>query len=321
MRVMQLPNVLPVPYFMMTQSEIERMLPIGSGREQALKSLEHSYSMYDYFGKHIPHINEKENLLAAIGERQTYVLDHNSLLKKEIEQHRDMAFIIAATISREHSNPKGIIYGKDFVKLGNVFEVGPNEMYGRVFVHRIDDCYCYCFDSQLFKAGKLPDERNPNIDTVNTIQKQRIYDEITISLFCEDALYATQFAAPFTNTAKANDLPPPEKIRSTIDRFKANILRRIPDAKLNIKKSIRAAELCFSTLLMEEIQLRKEEGTKFEFDDHKYDNLFGDMHIVQTAIYLGARIMTKDNLLTQMANYAGIKCDHVPQISNGAKPV
>lgn len=305
--------MLPVPCFMMTQSEIERMLPIGSGRGQALSSLEHSYSMYDYYGKHIPHINEKENLLSLIGERQTYVLDHNSLLKKEIEQHRDKAFIIAATISREHSNPRGIIFRKDFVKLGNVFEVGPNEVYGRVFVHRIDEYYHYCFDSDLFKNGQLPDKGNPNIDTVNAIQKRRIHDEITLSLSCEDALNATKFGALFTNTAKAKDLPSPDKIRSTINRFKANIVRRIPDARLNIKKSIRAAELCFSTLLMEDIQLRKEAGAKFEFDEQKYDNLFGDMHIVQTAIYLGARIMTKDNLLSQMANYAGIKCDNVPQ--------
>jgi hypothetical protein len=189
-----------------------------------------------------------------------------------------------------------------------------------VFVHRIDELYRYCFDAQLFKAGQLADDGNPSIDMMNAIQKKRIYDEITIPLFCEDALNSTQVSIPFTNSAKAIDLPSPNKIQSTIDRFKANIKRRLPDCKFNIKKSIRAAELCYSVLLMEDMQLRKEDGIKFEFDLPEYAHLFGDMHLVQTAIYLGARIMTKDIPLTKMASYASIQCDHVPQPAQKTRP-
>lgn len=68
-----------LPPFMLTRAEIERLLPAGSAdKEQAIKCLEHSYSMYDDYGKHIPHIKEKENLFEVLDQRDTYIVDTNS---------------------------------------------------------------------------------------------------------------------------------------------------------------------------------------------------------------------------------------------------
>jgi hypothetical protein len=90
------------PFFMRTKREIEQILPADSAqREQALKSLEHSFSLYDYAGNHKPHPYEKENLLELIGRREMYVVDNNSPWQSECKSHLDKAFIISAALSRE----------------------------------------------------------------------------------------------------------------------------------------------------------------------------------------------------------------------------
>ena len=71
--------------------------------------------------------------------------------------------------------------------------------------------------------------------------------------------------------------------------------------------------LCYLTLLMEDTQPKKDEGPRYEFDLPKYEHVFGDMYVVQTAIYLRASILTRDAKQTQMASYADIKCYHVPR--------
>ena len=212
---------------------------------------------------------------------------------------------------------KNIIFSKSLGKLGNVFEVGPNTCFGRsVSFYRIDEHYRYVFDVEKFKAATSKagnkSVKEPDIAQINAIEKQRIHNEIGIALFCEDALSQTQAGAAFRESGIGTNLPTPEKIQSTIDRFKSNIKRRLPDCKLNINKSIRAAELCYCTLLMEDSQHRTDAGTRFEFDLPERKNVFGDMHIVQSAIYLGAKIITKDKLLEKMAGYAEIECCHVP---------
>jgi hypothetical protein len=96
-----------------------------------------------------------------------------------------------------------------------------------------------------------------------------------------------------------------------IRKLKAHIERRLPECKYNIKKSKLAVELCYATLLVEDTE---PQGIRWEFDESDYEHVFGDMYIVQTAIYLGTKIMTKDRKLSQMASYAGIKCCHVPEV-------
>ena len=132
---------------MMTKADIEKILPKDSKeREQALKCLEHSMSMYDIYGNHIPHLYEKENLLDLISQRDMYVVDTNSEWKKECKVHPDKAFIISPALSREHPNTKDLILDATRCKLGNIFTVGLYAKNGRVLIDRVDENYCYFFD-------------------------------------------------------------------------------------------------------------------------------------------------------------------------------
>jgi hypothetical protein len=53
-------------------------------------------------------------------------------------------------------------------------------------------------------------------------------------------------------------------------------------------------------------------GIRKEFDLPNYENVFGDMYILLTALYLKANILTRDSALSRMASYADVKCYHVP---------
>lgn len=195
------------PAYLMTLEEIDRCYPIECAeRHRAFRAREHSFAMYDFHGKPIPHPNSKEDLLKIIGERDIYVVDSNSLWKKEClaPENSPKAFIICPALARENPNTEELILNATRSKLGNIFSFGIDASLNCILIDRIDEPFKDVFDQQrLRRASK-----------------------------------------------------------------------------------------------------------------QKYEHVFGDMHIVQTAIYLKASILTKDKKLEQMANYADIKCYHVPQLAN-----
>lgn len=159
----------------------------------------------------------------------------------------------------------------------------------------------------------------------DNLGKTKQWVKYIIALIRDHIRLAFLFSAPldsaislsFIDSGKASDLPSPDKIKKTIDVLKGDIRRRLPACKHDIGKSKRAVEVCYATLLIEDTE---PEGIRFEFDEPNYENIFGDMYFVQTAIYLGAKIMTKDRKLDQMASYAGIKCFHVPSLIKQRQP-
>jgi hypothetical protein len=182
------------PVFMWTRSEIERAFAIGSPeREQAVKSLEHSYSIYDFYGKHIPHINEKENLLDVMQQLGMYVIDSNSQSKKQYKKHPNKAFVYSATLSREETSPIGLILDNDICRIGNVFVVGADANLGRVFIHKVDKHYRFLFDIPKFKKACIFDEdgktnrlmeiQKEAASKISVVNKKRLHDEIGIALF------------------------------------------------------------------------------------------------------------------------------------------
>ena len=306
------PSIQLFPPFMLTQTEIERLLPVGSvEKEQAIKCLEHSYSMYDYYGNHIPHIKETENLIDEIRTRETYILDNNSIRKSEIVKHSDKAFIISATIGQENQNPKSLLFDETFYKSKNVFVIGPLVNFGRVLIERIDEAYQHVFDIKKFDEGLdktsglyAKDKRKNWID--NFVTKDEINTDIFVALLSPETNQCG-----FMQTMQAVQLPRPDTIGNVIQKFKDDIKRRLPDCKYKFNKSIVAARKCFCVSLLENKVVRN------QYDDPNNANLFGDMRLLAIAIYLGAKIATEDKGLKKMAGYAEIKCDSFSQIKAG----
>jgi len=303
------PSVQLFPLFMLSRSEIEMSLRTGSPEmEQAIKCLDHSYSMYDYYGNHIPHIKEKINLINEIRNIETYILDNNSVRKTEIVKHSDKAFIISATVARENQNPKSLLFDGTFYKSKNVFVVGPLVNYGRVLIDRVDEEYQHVFDMQKFTEGSdkksgayAKDKRKNWIDSFVT--KDEICTDIFVPLLSPETNQCG-----FMQTTKAVELPRPDAIGNVIQKFKADIKKRLPDCKYKFNKSIVAARKCFCVSLLENKVVRN------QYDDPDNANLFGDMQLLAIAIYLGAKIATEDKGLKKMAGYAEIKCASFSQI-------
>ena len=293
------------PYNTMPKKEVERHLAMMSppDREQALNALDHSCSMYDALGNHLPHDYEKENLLEVIGKRDAYLIDNSSEWRKHclLPENRDKAFIISPSLSRENPNTKELILDKVRCKLGTIFSVGILPKRGGNFcilVDRLDEHFRYTFDNaKLTEASK---GKGP------TVAKQR--EEIWRMIENEK-----REIRPLIEAQRAADLPPPERIRVKIETFKSEIKRLAPECKHNIYKAKELVALCYATLLMEDSQPKRDEGPRYEFDLPEYEHVFGDMYVVQGAIYLRANILTRDGPQTQMASYADIKCYHVPR--------
>lgn len=308
-------------FITMTKEQVEEILAKSApqDRERIQKMLQHSCSMYDFVGNHLPHPYEKEDLLEIIRKRDTYIVDTNSEWKKECREqtHRAKAFIITPALSREQLNTKELILDEARSELGNVFSVGiipnvsiPNQ--GYILIDRMDSCFQYCFDeSRLSQASKGKGEIFLKQKVVHRHQVEYEKEQICFHLDLELLFSANSGQPPvsqsFLTTRKACDLPPPEEMQYATDRLKSNISQRYPSCKYNVNKSKTLVEMCHRTLLLDDIRIRT------EFDDPQKENVFGDMYILFGAIYLGARIMTRDVRLTKMASYAGINCCHVPQ--------
>ncbi|MGO8836648.1 MAG: hypothetical protein ACLQAH_07145 [Limisphaerales bacterium] len=307
-----------LPFFVMPKKQVEDILAklTPQDRERVEKGLKHSRTLYNLSGDHIPHDFEKEKLLDVLSQRDTYVVDSNSDWKKECKEHLDKAFIISPSLARENPNTRDLILEATRSKLGNIFSVGIDARINCVLVERIDEYFQYEFD--IPKLSEASREKGETFAKQKKENRKSIEDEkglirahIGNELFFAVSLDRTPISLAFGTSGKASDLPTPQEMPNVVSKLKAQIKRRLPECKYNIKKSKRAIELCYATLLVEDTEPK---GIRWEFDEPDYEHVFGDMYIVQTAIYLGAKVLTRDRKLSQMACYAGIKCCHVPEV-------
>jgi hypothetical protein len=313
------------PAYLMTLEEIDRCYPIECAeRHQAFRAREHSFAMYDFHGKPIPHPNSKEDLLKIISEREIYIVDSNSLWKKECLAHENSqkAFIICPALSRENPNTEDLILNATRSKLGNIFSFGIDASLNFILIDRIDEPFKDVFDIlRLRRASKQKPEPTAEVWNGIEIEKDKIRDIIRQMFAKMTERGGVPVGTVFMKSGRAADLPSNTDTQVMADAFKIIIkqMRLADDSLYQVSKSQKLSHLCYATLLLEDKQERKDEGTRFEFDCPQYEHVFGDMHIVQTAIYLKASILTIDKKLEQMASYANVKCYHVPQLIHQAK--
>jgi hypothetical protein len=298
------------PIFLWTRNEIMRFFPAGSAQqEQALKSIEHSFTLLDLYGEHIPHINEKENLLTELQKRDVYVVDTNSASQKLFAEHPHKAFVIGSTLARELTGSEKFIFDESYYKQGNLFEVGVIPSWGRVIIDRLDEPYKHAFDPQKFKEG---------LDKTSTLFSQQVRQHAINNYFGKDEILtflsveclSLQNTSKFLQTQKICDLPSPYEMRNVTAKLISDAKTRVPAAKYKLYKSIVAARRVYIALLL------KDKTEREKFDDQNYHNILGDMQVVTAAIFLGAKIVTEDKRLRTMATeHAGIECRSIGDIS------
>ena len=266
-----------------------------------MKACEHSISRYDVYGNHKPLPFEKENLLQVIDQKKTFVVDNNSAWQRECKAHPDKAFIICAALSREQPNTEKLILSAALNTLGNLFTVGYYPPSGFVHIDRVDEPYVYAFNqSTLSKTNDNNDPISIRLKAMDKLSiehdKQRIRDYLSQTLAQDNSLNSR-----FNHTGKANDLPTPNQVQNVLGRLKDYIKTLLPQCKYNFEHSTDVANYCYTALLLAKRPIRN------EFDLPDYPNVFGDLTILGIAIYLQAHILTHDDNLKRMAEFADIK--------------
>lgn len=292
---------------MMPRHVVEQILPTLSlqDREQALKCLEHSCSFYDQIGNHIPHDyeKEKEGLLEVIAQRDCYVIDNNSFWQKEYPkpENHGKAFIISPALAREYanSNTNSLLLDKDRYKYGNLFSVGIlilDSGQPMIMVDRLDEHMRYVFNLPALKEASRQ-KGQTYLDEAANFRKN-------MELIKRDVREALKIK-------NASELPPPEDPHLTLvaGYLKQFIQQKATQCRHNFPIAHRVSSLCHAVLLIEDPEIRKE----FDMPVSEYPNVFGDMFILLTALFLKAKILTHDNGLIRMASYANIVCHHVPR--------
>lgn len=304
------------PYFVMPKKQVIALLAKAPAQEseRIQKAFEHSRTLYDLNGNHIPHDFEKENLRDVISQRDMYICDTNSAWKEECEKPENLgkAFIITPALAHETTNLFDLILDKKRRKLGNIFNFGIDDRLNYLIIERIDEAYQYEFDIALLRKaskedGPFYEKHKAKRSAENLIEKSRAIFNIDLDILVSANSGQPPVNLTFWTTRKACDLPSPQEMKYATDRMKNNIKQRYPTCRYNLKNTSNLVATCHRTLLLEDLKIRA------EFDDPQKINVFGDMHILQAAIYLGANILSKDVRLQTMASYAGIKCFHVPQ--------
>ena len=118
--------------------------------------------MYDYHGKPIAHPNSKENLLKIISERDIYVVDSNSLWRKEClaPENSKKAFVICPALSRENPNIEDLILNATRSKLRNIFSFGIDAGLNCILIDLIDEPFKDVFDMvRLLHASKAKKQK------------------------------------------------------------------------------------------------------------------------------------------------------------------
>jgi hypothetical protein len=85
------------------------------------------------------------------------------------------------------------------------------------------------------------------------------------------------------------------------DSLKATIERERPQCPLDFWRSEEVAMHAFARLLIRSQRARNEFTSEGP-------NLFGDEQLIQNALFLGAKILSKDNNVHTMAGYCGVRC-------------
>jgi hypothetical protein len=305
----------------MTKKQVEEIIAKVAPQdgERIRKGLEHSRTLYDLNGNHVPHDFEKENLRDVISKRDMYVIDTNSTWHEECKKHLDKAFIITPALARETTNLLNLILDRTRSKLGNIFSFGIDDRINCIIIERIDEAFQYEFDIPKLRQasrGKGPffEKQKAKHTAYNIEEKERATFNIELDLLFDVNSGQPRVSKKFWDTGKACDLPPPEELKYATDSLKNNIRQRVPACRFNVKNTINLVTICHRTLLLEDLRIRA------EFDDPEKVNVFGDMHILQAAIYLGANILSNDKRLKTMASYTGMNCWPVPRCPANITP-
>lgn len=275
-------------------------------RERVKKGLSNAASFYTLEGVNVLNYGvAPTNLLAVIDGMERYVVDGNSpwkaaAAKKEIS---GKAFIIGDTVQSEHPNLKGTLFGtKTDISNNNLFIFGvapPSIGSDLLLVRRMDEHYRSIFDESLLDLESARPETRTDAKFIERRQRQ--------------ARNTAELKNDILRRIGIRDLGdiPKRQQESFCAAKKAELLEDVrataAQCRRNYRLSCEVASLCCAALLMEWDEDDQGVKARKDFVKPNYPNVFGDIRILQNALYLNANILSWDKAFKLMTGYVGLK--------------
>lgn len=284
------PMEFDIDAYMATLPEGKRVL----FREQ----MKHSFSWYGLDGEYLRTGFHKEDLLSVLMKMERFMVDTNFPWQNEAKksENENKAFIIGQTVSDEQDDLWGVYFGPSVdITNNNLFDFGMEKFRGVPFltIRRLDPHFRLILNKQGMKEESRPRAKRTGPEFLER-ERKHMADVAGMKQSILSVLAVPDLAS----------LPP----APYTERKKAQIIGIIrAKAPLSLKKYWNAVEvacLCYSALLLEQDSVG--DKTRNEFEDPTRRNVFGDTRLVQNALWLKSRILSRDNAVKRMVEYIGM---------------
>jgi len=275
------------------------------------QQIEHASSFYMPCGEHIKYISDKENLFEVLMKMQRYLIDSNlsdPLRDAAKPENKNKAFILGQTYTDEQDNLKAALLKWDNSN-NNLFDFGyMEEPIGGfptpcVMINRLDAHQPLTFNMEKMRLESRPHEKKLKDDPKYVVRHKKHLEAVND--------LKSRILAFHLCLENLDPLPSPEFMAGCNKELIETIRHRAPSAFKDYEVAWEVATMCHAALLMEpkdNLVARKtrEEFSREEGIGNPKRNLFGDTRLIQNALWLNSRIISKDGAVKRMASYLGV---------------
>jgi hypothetical protein len=239
---------------------------------------------------------------------ERYLVDSNlpdSIRDAAKPANRDKAFILGQTFTDEQENLENAILGHDNSN-NNLFEfgyVGTEVLWTRgecIMINRLDEHQPVTFDKEGLRLESRPRQKRKQ-DDPNFIEREKKRE-------ADNCQFKAVILNEILKWPDITNLPPAEYR----ERKKAQLIEMVRSKSAhcfkNYGEAVGVASHCYSALLLEPDEVGRK--TRQELHDENGNpkrNCFGDTRLIQNALWLNSRIISKDVAVKRMVSYLNLR--------------
>ena len=243
--------------------------------------MEHSCTAIDLQGN-VVFESKGENLFHQIQKRKIYVVDSQQPWRQIARTHKDWSVVLGVTVfneKRQVAEMESLVDPTLESETDNLFALTPNDSDASrltIELHRMDRKFCIVYKMEI-ASDWWKSLENRNTDVKRTVLN-------------------------LLGFPTAQSLPKPSDLNEVRNRLTEFVNSKKQSCPLDWDLCSKVSVICYA------IELARNRKLQTEFFKPKYHNVFGDVVVLQNALFLNADILTGDKPLKRMASYVGKQC-------------
>jgi len=174
-------------------------------------------------------------------------------------------------------------------------------------IHRLDEHQRFVLNKQGMRLESRPHEKRLK-DDPEFIEREKN----RVAVNCQFKAYLMNEILKLTDIT---NLPPQEDSERNKTELIEIIRSKSAQGFKNYHEAAYIASVCYSALLLEPDDVGKKTRQEFHDESGKPKrNCFGDTHLIQNALWLNSRIISKDAAVRRMADYLNLRDVTVKQV-------